>query len=49
MESLLLTVMRKKIIVVLLILLTILGSLILTSCTQEPRSYFPEGIWDEFE
>jgi len=41
--------MRKKIILVLVILLTILGSLSLTSCTQEPMDYFPTGIWDEFE
>lgn len=41
--------MCKKIIVTVLILLTILGSLGLTSCSNEPVSYFPEGIWDEFE
>jgi hypothetical protein len=41
--------MKKKIILALVILLTILSNLALTSCTQDLFTYFPEGIWDEYE
>lgn len=41
--------MQRKIVILLLILLTFLASLSLTSCAHDPFSYFPQGIWDEFE
>lgn len=45
--------MVKKFFVICMILLTILGALALTSCTvkqqEHGQTYFPEGIWDEFE
>jgi hypothetical protein len=47
------TTMLKKFFVLCMILLTILGTMVLTSCTLKQqdrgRAYFPEGIWDEFE
>ena len=53
MESPIATFMLKKIFVFCLILLTILAALSLTSCTvkqqEHGQTYFPEGIWDEFE
>jgi len=47
--------MKKKVVILLLILLTILLSISLTSCKSihvnhhSADSYFPEGLWDEFE
>lgn len=53
MESPLRYCMLKKFFVIGMILLTILGALALTSCTvkqqEHGQTYYPEGIWDEFE